>query len=83
MLLSLGPCKGKALATVIWKCNNNTNIIVTFETNCRNAKLGKGKELSNKTIEDLSLKNLAYIAVFHVTITQCNRSLNNYCYVRN
>ena len=41
------------------------------------------KELSNITIENLNLINLAYIAVFHVTITQCNRSLNNYCYIRN
>ena len=31
----------KALATVTWKCNNNKNIIVTLETNCRNAKLGE------------------------------------------
>ena len=31
----------KALATVTWKCNNNKNIIVTLETKCRNAWLGK------------------------------------------
>ena len=31
----------KALDTFTWKCNNKKNIIVTLETNCRNARLGK------------------------------------------
>ena len=38
---SLTVINHKALATVTWKCNNKKNIIVTSETNCQNAKLGK------------------------------------------